>query len=197
MNDPLSGDPNIAVEQPACVVLVSGGIDSTACVDFYKRHNFEVSGIHINYGQPASSQECIAAKTIAEHYGLPLTVLTLSGARPKSVGEVIGRNAFLLFAASTELESYPALIALGIHSGTPYFDCSTTFFSKMQELLDGQCEGRLRVAAPFIEWDKFDIWNYCREHEVPIEMTYSCEQGLQQPCGQCRSCKDWEILRAC
>ncbi|OFV99878.1 MAG: hypothetical protein A3H28_06925 [Acidobacteria bacterium RIFCSPLOWO2_02_FULL_61_28] len=161
-----------------CVVLVSGGVDSAACVDFYQRERLAVSGIHLIYGQPAARQEAAAATSVAHHYGIPLSHVQLVGARPKSDGELLGRNALFLFTALMELEARSAILALGIHSGTPYYDCSPNFLSTIQAIVDGQCDGRIRVAAPFLEWTKKEIWDYCLQHRVPIELTYSCERGL-------------------
>lgn len=184
-------------KQCDCVVLVSGGVDSAACIDFYRRQRLNVSGLHLTYGQPAARQEAAAAKAVADHYGIPLAFTRLEGARRKSDGELLGRNAFLLFAALMETRARAAILAMGIHSGTPYYDCSPGFFSSVQTIIDGQCDGRIRVVAPFLEWTKKDIWDYCLEHRVPVELTYSCERGLVQPCGVCLSCRDLEALRAC
>lgn len=180
-----------------CVVLVSGGVDSAACVDFYERQRLAVSGLHVTYGQPAARHEAAAATAIAHYYGIPLTLIRLVGARPKSDGELLGRNALLLFTALMELDARSAILALGVHSGTPYYDCSSSFLATVQSIVDGQSDGRIRVVAPFLEWTKKEIWDYCLEHRVPIDLTYSCERGLDHPCGVCLSCRDLEALRAC
>lgn len=185
-----------AVPQCNCVILVSGGVDSAACVDFYRQQGLAVRGLHVSYGQPAASHEAAAATTIAQHYHIPLTVLRLVGARPKSDGELLGRNALLLFAALLEFDSSSGLLALGIHSGTPYYDCSSSFLSAVQAIVDGQCDGRIRVVAPFLKWTKKEIWDYCVKQRVPVDLTYSCEKGLDHPCGICSSCRDLEVLRA-
>lgn len=187
----------ISRRQCACVVLVSGGIDSAACIDFYQRQRLEVSGLHVTYGQAGAHHEAAAARAVARHYRARLTLVRLVGVRPKSDGELLGRNGLLLFTALMELEDESAILALGIHSGTPYYDCSSSFLSTIQALVDGQCDGRIRVVAPFLEWTKKDIWDYCLANRVPIELTYSCERGLEQPCGVCLSCRDLEALRAC
>jgi|SRR5208282_5692615 len=183
--------------QCGCIILVSGGMDSAACIDFYQRQGFAVSGLHMTYGQPAAQHEATAATTIAHHYRIPLTFVQLVGGRPKTDGEILGRNAFLLFSALTEIEAFSAILALGVHSGTPYYDCSSNFISAVQSIIDGQCDGRIRVVAPFLEWTKKEIWDYCIEHSVPIDLTYSCERGLDHPCGSCLSCRDMEALRVC
>lgn len=185
------------LSQCGCVVLVSGGVDSAACIDFYQRQGFAVGGLHMTYGQPAARQETAAATAIAYHYGIPLTLVRLVGGRPKSDGELLGRNALLLFTALMEIEARSNILVLGIHSGTHYYDCSSSFIATVQSIIDGQCDGRIRVAAPFLEWTKKEIWDYCLTHHVPIGLTYSCERGLDHPCGICLSCRDLEVLRVC
>lgn len=180
-----------------CLILISGGLDSAACIDFYQRQQLTVSGLHVTYGQPAARHEAAAATAVAHHYGISLTLIQHIGARPKSDAELLGRNAFLLFTALMEIDACSAILALGVHSGTPYYDCSSSFLSTVQTIVDGQCDGRIRVAAPFLEWTKKQIWDYCLKYRVPIELTYSCERGLDQPCGICLSCRDLEALRAC
>lgn len=183
--------------QCACFILVSGGVDSAACIDFYQNQGFTVSGLHITYGQPAAQHEAAAATAIAAHYRMPLALVQLVGSRPKTDGEILGRNAFLLFTALMEIKALSAIIALGIHAGTPYYDCSPNFLTVSQSIVDGQCDGRIRIVAPFLEWTKKEIWDYCIAHRVPIDLTYSCERGLDHPCGICLSCRDMEALRVC
>lgn len=50
-----------------CTVLLSGGLDSAACVSFYLEHRFLVSAIHFSYGQAAESNELRAARSIASY----------------------------------------------------------------------------------------------------------------------------------
>lgn len=176
-----------------CIVLLSGGLDSAACTHFLLQE-FSVRAVHLAYGQPAEIQEREAAVAIAKHYGIPLSLIRLGGCRPKARGEVLGRNAFLLFAALSEISSTQGAIAIGIHSGSPYYDCSQRFVESIQSLVDGYCDGRIRVLAPFANWTKGNIWDYCLMNDVPINLTYSCEEGLGQPCGECLSCRDLEAL---
>ena len=52
-------------------ILLSGGIDSMACVNFYKALNYEVECIFCDYGQPASISEKQASQIIAAYYSFP------------------------------------------------------------------------------------------------------------------------------
>jgi 7-cyano-7-deazaguanine synthase len=178
------------------LILLSGGIDSTACVHFYLSQGLTVEALFIDYGQAAAAQEARAAAAIAAHYHVLLRTLTCKGASQKTAGLIPARNAFLIFAGLLELDSTSGLLALGIHAGTPYFDCSELFLEDAQTLVDGYADGRIRLAAPFLNWQKSQIWDYCLASQVPIDTTYSCELGRQQPCSQCMSCEDLRLLYA-
>ena len=177
-------------------VLLSGGLDSAACVAFFREQRFDIEGVFVNYSQAAASWELNAARAVAQHYGIPLRTFSWSGGETKGAGEIVGRNAFLALALAMELDHKTGLIAVGIHSGTRYYDCSGAFLSSLQGIIDGYTDGRLRIAAPFLEWDKRLIWEYCLKHHVPVGLTYSCESGTTPPCGTCNSCRDFEALRA-
>ena len=171
-------------------VLLSGGIDSAACLAFCLKRGFRVNCLHISFGQPALREERTAAVRLARHFGVSLTLLRWLGASEFAAGEIAGRNAFLLFAALTEINSDAGILAIGIHAGTPYYDCSQVFMSSMQSVFDGYCDGRVRLSAPFAEWSKADVFAFCRSEEVPVGLTYSCERGTLPPCGDCMSCRD-------
>ncbi|HSU52795.1 MAG TPA: 7-cyano-7-deazaguanine synthase [Candidatus Dormibacteraeota bacterium] len=176
-------------------VLLSGGIDSAACVAFYLVRGFQVRALHVDYNQPAARNEEAASAAIAKHYNVERLSLRLRGAAPKSPGLIYGRNGMLLLIALMELRQESSLFATGIHAGTRYADCSQSFVRAMQGVFDLYTDGVCRVAAPFVEWSKRDIWEFCAKHQVPIELTYSCEFGGHKPCGKCLSCKDKEALR--
>lgn len=176
------------------LVLLSGGIDSAACLDFYIRKGLCVSALFVNYGQAAADKEAPAAKTIAEHFGVSLRRVNCSNLQPKSSGTILGRNAFLAFLGLMEFKELAGLITMGIHAGTSYWDCSPSFICQIQSLYDAYTGGRVQFAAPFLNWSKAEIWQYSQAQGVPTHLTYSCELGLTQPCGQCQSCHDLEAL---
>ena len=177
------------------LVLVSGGVDSTACLHYYLEREKSPQALFINYGQAASGPEGAAAVRIAGHYKVSLTQLKLSGCCDKSPGLVRGRNAYLALAALLELPAGLTSIALAIHSGTPYWDCSSEFVNTIQGLFDAYTDGKVRLRVPFLRWSKGQILRYCLERQVPLSLTYSCEAGVSPPCGDCPSCRDWEAAR--
>lgn len=177
-------------------VLLSGGLDSAACVEFYLRRAYPVTTIFVDYGQAAARQEESASGAVAAHYKVERLVVRLQAARPKHTGLILGRNAFLLCTALLEFGAEARFVAAGIHSRTSYGDCSEAFVGSMQHVFDAYTEGVTRIVAPFLLWTKRDIWAFCKTNSVPIELTYSCESGGETHCGRCLSCRDLEILRA-
>lgn len=178
------------------VVLVSGGIDSAALLAFYLSQRFSVRAVFVDFGQAAARQESRAARAVCKHYGVALSIMTVESAVTFAAGEVIGRNAFLIFSALLVGGARPRMIAIAIHEGPPYYDCSESFLKSIQTVVDGYAAGKVKVAAPFLKWRKQVIWEFCKEVKVPVESTYSCEKGGVPPCGKCLSCMDREELDA-
>ncbi|MEQ8229690.1 MAG: 7-cyano-7-deazaguanine synthase [Rhodospirillales bacterium] len=175
-------------------VLFSGGMDSTACVHFYLQRHEDVRGVFIDYGQGARTQEHQAATNISRAMGFPLETLDFSQNKTFTSGEVVGRNAFLLFTALMFSCQRSGLIATGIHGGTPYYDCSASFISQISRVIEETTDGLVRLDAPFIDWRKRDVYDYFTDADLPLKLIYSCETGGDRPCGQCASCQDHEKL---
>ena len=82
------------------------------------------------------------------------------------------------------------------YSGYP--DCRPEFFDKMGESLGygsklwTEYHVTLQIEIPIIEMSKADIVKFGVELGAPLELTWSCYQGGETPCGRCDSC----ILRA-
>src|SRR5688500_19426671 len=64
------------------------------------------------------------ALTISDFYKVRLNHVTVVGFRRWGVGFVPGRNAFLLHTALMAVTFQKGMVAIGIHSGTAYRDCS-------------------------------------------------------------------------
>ncbi|EFL52352.1 tRNA methyl transferase-like protein [Solidesulfovibrio fructosivorans JJ]] len=175
-------------------VLLSGGIDSSACAHFYQQADFLVEAIFFSYGQAASAKEEIASKNIADHLGIHLTKYNLETTQTFSTGELIGRNAFFIFSAIFFSRITNGSISLGIHAGTTYYDCSAIFFDRINKLVNEYTNGCVNIQAPFLKWTKNDIYQYFLSTKIPIELTYSCELGSDYPCGRCASCRDRKAL---
>ena len=178
------------------IVLLSGGIDSTACIYYYLSQGFNVKGIFFDYGQTANEKEYFSAKKVAKFYKIELNHHVFTS--PQFFhGEITGRNAFLIFATVLYNPQFQGIISLGIHSGVPYYDCSESFSQNINKLLDGYTNGQVILDTPFLKWNKKMIYDYCQKNDVPIHLTYSCENSDNEPCGTCNSCLDRSTLNAC
>lgn len=170
-------------------ILLSGGIDSTACLHYCISQNYEVHPIFIDYGQLAHKKESDAVARICQYYSVKYSVIKCSFNRVFKGGEILGRNLFLLSNAIMLIKE-KSYLYISIHAGIEYYDCSNEFFLKSKILVSEMTNDLVSLRAPFIGWLKNDIWIYCKKEKVPIGITYSCELGLDQPCENCQSCKD-------
>ena len=81
------------------------------------------------------------------------------------------------------------------YSGYP--DCRPDYFDAFEEMISlgtkaGVKGKRIRINAPLLSLNKREIIQLGQKLGVPFEMTWSCYQGKEVPCGQCDSC----LLRA-
>lgn len=101
---------------------------------------------------------------------------------------------FLSSAASIALSDGCEVIYYGAHSddaaGNAYPDCSSEFNEAINRAiyLGSGCE--LRVEAPFIGLTKAQVVKKGLELGVPYELTWSCYEGGNKPCGKCGTCID-------
>lgn len=188
-SEPLSTGKN-------AVVLLSGGLDSTSCLAFYLSQGFSVSALFVDYGQLSAKLENAAATEVCDHYRIPLQKTSISGLQQSAGGFILGRNALLLYSALLSFNLKAGIIGIGIHSGTTYQDCTEEFVSQIQSSFDLYTDGQIIIGVPFLNWNKVEIWHYAQNAEVPLHLTYSCELGRRQPCGECLSCSDLEVLHA-
>lgn len=175
-------------------LLLGGGIDSAALIAFYLSRGLSVRGIHFHYNQPSFEGERCAVIALAQHYNISITTIDLGLKIACTQGEYHCRNGTLLLASASILPNKQGRFAIGIHAGTPYYDCSKAFLEDIQRIFDGYFAGSLQVEAPFIEFTKKDIFKYCQIAKVPIEITFSCERRSDKPCGECPSCLDRRAL---
>jgi len=177
-------------------ILHSGGIDSTALIHFYNKLSFAIKCLYIDFGQKSAKQEIKSVRKISKYYNLNNEILKVSGSKKYSTGEVIGRNLFFLSTAMMHHGNNRGIIAIGVHSGTQYIDCSKSFIEAVNKIYTFYTNGKIVIGTPFIEFTKYDILQYCLTEGVPLELTYSCESGTSLPCGKCNTCKEIKNLYA-
>ncbi|MGG1678742.1 7-cyano-7-deazaguanine synthase [Neobacillus sp. NRS-1170] len=183
-------------ENSACSVLIllSGGIDSSALVQYHISQGEKVEAVFFDYGQKSCNQEFLSAKKISDHYDIKLHHKELGFKLYDNNGEYYCRNSLFILAGCGFLKKPTSLISIGIHSGTPFYDSSPDFIRDTQTILDGYFGGITRVIAPFLDYSKSLVYEYAIQNRVPIQLTYSCESGQIDPCGRCPSCFDRRLL---
>ncbi|PSB11115.1 7-cyano-7-deazaguanine synthase QueC [Pleurocapsa sp. CCALA 161] len=200
------------------VVLLSGGLDSATTAAIAIAQGYQVIALSFRYGQ-RHAKELAAAKKIAEALGITehfITDIDLSqwggssltdqsmaipqgGLQPDIIPStyVPGRNTvFLAIALSLAEAKNAQAIYLGInaidYSGYP--DCRPEYLAAYQKLANlsskAGVEGNApQLVAPLVEDSKVDIVRRALELNVPIADTWSCYQGVVNPCGLCDSCR--------
>jgi 7-cyano-7-deazaguanine synthase len=120
--------------------------------------------------------------------------LKTTGGAPVSTYVPFRNGLFLSAAASVALSHGCKIIYYGPHAddaaGNAYPDCSVTFHNAMATAIYEGSGKQLRVVAPFVEMTKKDIVKLGLALNVPYEMTWSCYEGSDRPCGVCGTCRD-------
>jgi 7-cyano-7-deazaguanine synthase len=200
------------------VVLLSGGLDSATSAAQAIADGYEMIALSLFYGQ-RHDRELDAAKTIAQHLGIQehftldvnlsqwggssLTDRSIDVPTAGIEADVIpstyvpGRNTVFLSIALSLAEAKGAeAIYLGInavdYSGYP--DCRPEYLEAVQKLAALSSKAGLeghapKLVAPLVLDTKVDIVRRALALGVPIDLTWSCYQGGELPCGVCDSCR--------
>ena len=96
---------------------------------------------------------------------------------------------FLSAAASVALSKNCSVIYYGAHhddaAGNAYPDCSEEFVNAMNHSIVLGSGGDVRIEAPFVRWNKAQIVAEGLRLQVPYQLTWSCYEGGEKPCGVC------------
>lgn len=107
------------------------------------------------------------------------------------------RNGLMLSAAaSIAISAGASEIWYGAHAddaaGNAYPDCSTAFTDAINNAIYRGSGERVTVKAPFVNENKAGVVKRGLELLVPYELTWSCYEGGEKPCGECGTCIDRE-----
>ena len=85
-------------------------------------------------------------------------------------------------------------IYLGAHAddaaGNAYADCSEAFIEAMGKAISLGTYEKVNVVAPFAAMNKAQLVGVGLKLNVPYELTWSCYEGGDTPCGTCGTCID-------
>lgn len=108
------------------------------------------------------------------------------------------RNGLMLSCvAAMAMSIYPddeVDIYLGAHAddaaGNAYADCSEAFAQAIAKAIYIGTYEKVTMRSPLILWNKAQVVKKGLELGVPYELTWSCYNGGDKPCGKCGTCID-------
>ena len=116
--------------------------------------------------------------------------------KPVSTYVPFRNGLFIASAASIALSKECSKILYGAHAddsaGNAYPDCSKAFNDAMNTAVYEGSGKLLTVEAPFVGMNKAGVVKKGLEIGVPYELTWSCYEGGDKPCGKCGTCIDRE-----
>jgi 7-cyano-7-deazaguanine synthase len=203
---------------PTAIALLSGGLDSATAAALAQEAGQRVIGLSFDYGQRhrrelEAAAAVAAALGLAEHHTIQVNLAAWGGsaltdpaiAVPSTgVQEgvipstyVPGRNTVFIAIGLSLAEARSAeRLVLGVnavdYSGYP--DCRPDYLAAFQQLADlaskaGREGHGTRLWAPLVQWSKTQIVREALRLGVPVQDTWSCYSGGEQPCGVCDSCR--------
>jgi len=192
-----------------CVVVLSGGVDSSTVAFWAKKQGYNVHGLSFKYGQIAA-KEVEHARLIAQELGIPLRVIDLSSLKEIFVGVtslcdeniemtpgfsqpiiVPFRNAIFLSIAVAHASSIGATrIFYGAQgSDQPFYpDCRKEFYKSFETAARLGTDREITIEAPFSNVPKSTTIKQGSELGVPFDLTWSCYFDGPKHCGKCESC---------
>lgn len=192
-----------------CVVVLSGGPDSTTVAYWAKDQGYDVHALTFNYGQIAKI-EIHRAVMIAKELDIPHIKIDISNLKEiysgvtSLVDESIPitpnfsqpivvpfRNGVFLATAVAYAASIGANdIFYGAQgSDEPYYpDCRQTFYEAFEQAAKLGTELPIFINAPFSDIPKSEILKKGQQLGVPFQLTWSCYYNGPLHCGKCESC---------
>lgn len=196
-------------QKDKCVVVLSGGPDSTVVAYWAKKQGYGINCLSFKYGQIAE-KETNQAKLIAKILDAPIKVIDMSSLKEIFMGVtslcdrnialtpvfsqpivVPFRNAIFLSIAVSYAETVGAnKIFYGAHGSDAanYPDCREEFYKSMEQTAQLGTEMKLGIKAPFSGVSKAEVIKIGTELGVPFELTWSCYLDRVKHCGKCESC---------
>lgn len=194
-----------------CVVLHSGGLDSTVCLLLARSKGCTPLSLGIAYGQ-RHDVELSYANAQCARFGIERRVIDVGWTTPRinipkdrSVSEmkagiaptfVPGRNAVFLALACAEAAGVDAAeVWLGVnavdYSGYP--DCRESFLQAFRAMWAEAVPNPPRVVAPLVTLTKPEIAKLGRDLGLAPGETWSCyapdmSGPKPEPCGRCDAC---------
>lgn len=185
------------------VVLLSGGMDSAACLVWASReyHRDDLLALSVLYGQPHRDAEMFAAGTTAARLGVQWLRIHAGNVFPPAHAMadspvIPGRNATMLaLAAGHAAARWPGRpidlwIGACADDASGFTDCRLTFFSAQTAALSMAVGVPVRIKSPLVHVTKSEMVRMAIDDpELMTELreSFSCYRGTV--CGECNACR--------
>jgi 7-cyano-7-deazaguanine synthase len=165
-----------------------------AVARFYgvKHYEFDLASIfqYSNCALLSGSTETIEHKSYAEQ-------IAENGTGKVSTYVPFRNGLMLSTAASLAASLYEddeVDIYIGAHAddaaGDAYADCSEPFLKAMGDAISIGTYNKVHLVFPFANMNKAGVVKMGLELHTPYELTWSCYEGGEKPCGTCGTCID-------
>jgi len=205
----------VNVARDLAIALVSGGMDSCVAAAVAAQSH-ELAMLHVNYGQRTQERELRAFTEIADFYQVRRRLVADIGYLREIGGSSLTDAAIPVEQADLERQGIPSsyvpfrnthFLAIAVSwaevigagkiyigavepDSSGYPDCRESYYRAFNELIrvGTKPETRLEVVAPLIKMKKADIIRLGQRLGAPLQLSWSCYQNDDVPCGECDSC---------
>ncbi len=198
------------ISKYSCILLASGGMDSTVLAYKLLIDNENPLIIIFNYGQHCFKKEFETLKLVVpKAYENSIRLVDISDVYSFSKSRMIVkadlwknkviaddlylpyRNLLFLTIGAAIAQTYDInnVYSAFINSNhAKEIDCSKKFFDEMEVILKEY--GPVKIHMPFRNMTKTEVATLGLHINAPIALTYSCQVNSANPCGVCPNCVD-------
>lgn len=193
------------------LILLSGGLDSTVALWWALAEGHDATALTFHYpGRPR--HEADAARRVAQRAGVALVEAhvpfleegkdadarrRLARFQAAPPGYVPARNAIFYAAAAYHAQVLGCDLVVGGHNAEDaarFPDANAAFFADLESLLrrglwTGPGVPAPRLHMPLLDLSKEGVAALGRRLGAPLDLTWSCYEDGEAPCGACPACQ--------
>jgi len=195
-------------EQARGIVLLSGGIDSSAACRWLEKQGCVAEALLVRRGGRGDSQRD-AAVLIAEKLGICIHILDIESpsagydALVSGFPKVYSRQfpdirpfaelaVWLSIGASLAAGRGTQALVLGLNDKDKraHPNINDELIKELERIISAFTDHSVTFVTPFSSWSKGQVLRYALDTGIPVEATWSCEKDGKLHCGSCRHCQD-------